>query len=55
VGTDTENAQLSQEEREREIEREKLIGKRPRMLRSTRRTERTDWVETQNFADPIQE
>jgi hypothetical protein len=36
-------------------EREKLIGKTPRMLRSTRRAERTDRGETQNFADPTQE
>jgi hypothetical protein len=44
-----ENAHLSQEERE------KLIGKTPRMLRFTRRAERTDRGETQNFADPTQE
>jgi len=52
VGRDTENAHLSQEERERET---KLIGKTARMLRSTRRAERTDRGDTQNLADPTQE
>jgi hypothetical protein len=50
VGRDTENAHLITRG-----EREKLIGKTPRMLRSTRRAERTDRGETQNFADPTQE